>query len=94
MVHNHIYEMARARKMMGDVVTAHKSYEDFLTLWKDADPDVYQQASRVRQTAQELGDSFQAKPTARLISSTSNLAKQPVSPHKIHKRLPIIKRLE
>jgi hypothetical protein len=61
MVHNHIYEMVRAQKMMGDVVAAHESYEDFLTLWKDADPDAYQQASRARQTAQELGDSFQAK---------------------------------
>jgi hypothetical protein len=31
---------------MGDQVAARKSYEDFLTLWKDADSDipVYQQA--------------------------------------------------
>ena len=26
--------------MMGDKVAARKSYEDFLTLWKDADPDI------------------------------------------------------
>jgi hypothetical protein len=26
--------------MMGDKAAARKSYEDFLTLWKDADPDV------------------------------------------------------
>jgi tetratricopeptide (TPR) repeat protein len=38
--------LARAQKMMGDVTAARKSYEDFLNLWKDADPDipVYQQA--------------------------------------------------
>jgi len=39
-------QMARAQKMMGDEAAARKSYEDFLTLWKDADPDIpiYQQA--------------------------------------------------
>ena len=39
-------QMARAQKMMGDEGSAGKWYEDFLTLWKDADPDVpiYQQA--------------------------------------------------
>jgi hypothetical protein len=71
MVHNHIYKMVRAQKMMGYVVAAHESHEDFLTLLGDADSDVYQQASRVRQTAQELGDSFQAKahiPTINTIS--------------------------
>jgi hypothetical protein len=38
--------MARAQKMMGDGPSARKWYEDFLALWKDADPDVpiYQQA--------------------------------------------------
>jgi len=32
--------------MMGDKAAARKSYQDFLTLWKDADPDIpiYQQA--------------------------------------------------
>jgi serine/threonine protein kinase/tetratricopeptide (TPR) repeat protein len=39
-------QIARAQKMMGDEASAHKWYEEFLTLWKDADPDVpiYQQA--------------------------------------------------
>jgi tetratricopeptide (TPR) repeat protein len=39
-------QLARAQKMMGDQAAARKSYEDFLTLWKDADPDIpiYQQA--------------------------------------------------
>jgi tetratricopeptide (TPR) repeat protein len=39
-------QMARAQKMMGDKASARKWYEDFLALWKDADPEVpiYQQA--------------------------------------------------
>ena len=39
-------QLAKAQKMMGDEAAAHKSYEDFLTLWKDADPDIpiYKQA--------------------------------------------------
>src|SRR5258708_3848788 len=39
-------QLGRAQKMMGDEVDARKSYEKFLSLWKDADPDVpiYQQA--------------------------------------------------
>ncbi len=39
-------QIARAQKMMGDEASARKWYEDFLVLWKDADPDVpiYQQA--------------------------------------------------
>ena len=39
-------QLARAQVMMGDKDAARKSYQDFLTLWKDADPDipVYQQA--------------------------------------------------
>jgi len=34
------------QKMMGDEASARRWYEDFLALWKDADPDVpiYQQA--------------------------------------------------
>jgi eukaryotic-like serine/threonine-protein kinase len=39
-------QMARAEKLAGDSPAARKSYEEFLTLWKDADSDlpVYQQA--------------------------------------------------
>jgi eukaryotic-like serine/threonine-protein kinase len=32
--------LARAYAMMGDNPKAHAAYEDFLTLWKDADPDI------------------------------------------------------
>jgi len=34
------YQLARALAMSGDAVGAHKAYEDFLVLWKDADPDI------------------------------------------------------
>jgi serine/threonine protein kinase/tetratricopeptide (TPR) repeat protein len=39
-------QLGRAQAMMGDEAAARKSYQDFLTLWKDADPDipVYEQA--------------------------------------------------
>jgi serine/threonine protein kinase/tetratricopeptide (TPR) repeat protein len=39
-------QLARAQAIMGDKHAARKSYEDFLTLWKDADPDIpiYRQA--------------------------------------------------
>ena len=39
-------QLGRALVMMGDKDAARKSYQDFLTLWKDADPDipVYKQA--------------------------------------------------
>ena len=39
-------QLGRAQSMMGDKAVAHKSYQDFLALWKDADPDIpiYQQA--------------------------------------------------
>jgi hypothetical protein len=33
-------QIARAQKMMGDEDSARKWYEDFLALWKDADPDI------------------------------------------------------
>jgi len=32
-------QLVRAQVMMGDKV-ARKSYNDFLTLWKDVDPDI------------------------------------------------------
>jgi eukaryotic-like serine/threonine-protein kinase len=39
-------QLARAQRMMGDAAAARKSYEDFFTLWKDADSDIpiYHQA--------------------------------------------------
>jgi eukaryotic-like serine/threonine-protein kinase len=39
-------ELGRAQKMMGDEAATRKSYETFLDLWKNADPDIpiYQQA--------------------------------------------------
>ena len=39
-------QLGRAQAMMGDKAAALKAYQDFLTLWKDADPDIpiYQQA--------------------------------------------------
>jgi serine/threonine protein kinase/DNA-binding winged helix-turn-helix (wHTH) protein/tetratricopeptide (TPR) repeat protein len=39
-------QLGRAQKMMGDQAAARKSYEAFLDLWKNADPDIpiYQQA--------------------------------------------------
>ena len=32
-------QLARSRSLSGDHAAAQKSYEDFLGLWKDADPD-------------------------------------------------------
>jgi eukaryotic-like serine/threonine-protein kinase len=39
-------QLGRAEAMMGDKAAARKSYQDFLILWKDADPDIpiYKQA--------------------------------------------------
>jgi tetratricopeptide (TPR) repeat protein len=39
-------QLGRAQRLMGDNRSARKSYEEFLTIWKDADPDlpVYRQA--------------------------------------------------
>ncbi len=38
--------LAARRRLMGDEAAARKSYETFLDLWKNADPDIpiYQQA--------------------------------------------------
>ncbi len=32
--------LARAYAFHGDTAKAHVAYQDFLTLWKDADPDI------------------------------------------------------
>ena len=39
-------QLARAQRLMGDNASARKSYEEFLSIWKDADPDlpIYRQA--------------------------------------------------
>jgi len=33
-------QLGRAQRLMGDNASARESYEEFLTLWKDADPDI------------------------------------------------------
>ena len=33
-------EMGRANAMLGDTAKAQAAYQDFLSLWKDADPDI------------------------------------------------------
>jgi hypothetical protein len=53
-----ILQLARAQVLMHDEEAARKSYEDFLALWKNADPDlpIYKQAKAeyavLRKTAQ------------------------------------------
>ena len=39
-------QLGRAQRLMGDNASARKSYDEFLSIWKDADPDlpVYRQA--------------------------------------------------
>jgi hypothetical protein len=39
-------QLGRAERLMGDNASARKSYEEFLNIWKDADPDlpIYRQA--------------------------------------------------
>ena len=39
-------QLGRARAVQGDTAKARAAYQDFLTLWKDADPDIpiFQQA--------------------------------------------------
>jgi hypothetical protein len=43
---NKVLQRGRAQRLMGDNAAARKSYEEFLQIWKDADPDlpVYRQA--------------------------------------------------
>jgi tetratricopeptide (TPR) repeat protein len=33
-------QLGRAQRLMGDNASARKSYEEFLSIWKDADPDI------------------------------------------------------
>jgi len=33
-------QLGRAYSLQGDTTKAHAAYQDFLTLWKDADPDI------------------------------------------------------
>src|SRR5262249_40093743 len=53
-----VLQLARAQVLMHDKEAARKSYEDFLALWKDADPDlpIYKEAkaeyAALRKTAQ------------------------------------------
>jgi DNA-binding winged helix-turn-helix (wHTH) protein/tetratricopeptide (TPR) repeat protein len=51
-------QLGRAQKMMGDEAAARKSYETFLDLWKNADPDIpiYRQAKGEYAQLQHLGN--------------------------------------
>jgi eukaryotic-like serine/threonine-protein kinase len=51
-------QLARAERLMGDKASARKSYEEFLTLWKDADPDVpvYRQAKAEYAQLKNIGN--------------------------------------
>jgi hypothetical protein len=33
-------QLGRAQRLMGDNASARKSYEEFISIWKDADPDL------------------------------------------------------
>jgi tetratricopeptide (TPR) repeat protein len=51
-------QLGRAQKMIGDEGAARKSYETFLDLWKNADPDIpiYQQAKAEYAKLKNLGN--------------------------------------
>ncbi len=51
-------QLGRAQKMMGDNAAARGSYKEFLTTWKDADPDlpIYRQAKAEYARLQNLGN--------------------------------------
>ncbi len=57
-------QLARALELAQDSSAAQKSYEDFLTLWKDADPDipVYQQAKAEYAELRRLHPASPVKP--------------------------------
>jgi len=54
-------QLGRAQKMMSDEAAARKSYETFLDLWKNADPDIpiYQQAKAEYAKLQKQGNQTQ-----------------------------------
>jgi hypothetical protein len=59
--------MARAYAMQGDTTKARVAYQDFLTLWKGADPDIpiLQQAkSGVREAAVDFGRAVKFRSTS------------------------------
>jgi DNA-binding winged helix-turn-helix (wHTH) protein len=51
-------QLGRAERLMGDDASARKSYEEFLNIWKDADPDVpiYRQAKAEYAQLKNLGN--------------------------------------
>jgi DNA-binding winged helix-turn-helix (wHTH) protein/tRNA A-37 threonylcarbamoyl transferase component Bud32/tetratricopeptide (TPR) repeat protein len=54
-------QLGRAQKMMGDNASACKSYEEFLSIWKDADADipVYRQAKAEYAQLKNMGNQTQ-----------------------------------
>jgi eukaryotic-like serine/threonine-protein kinase len=51
-------QLGRAQRLMGDNASARESYEEFLTIWKDADPDVliYRQAKAEYAQLKNIGN--------------------------------------
>jgi len=51
-------QLGRAQRLMGDNASARESYEDFLNIWKDADPDIpiYRQAEAEYAQLKNLGE--------------------------------------
>jgi eukaryotic-like serine/threonine-protein kinase len=51
-------QLGRAQRLMGDNASARESYKEFLTIWKDADPDVpiYRQAKAEYAQLKNLGN--------------------------------------
>jgi eukaryotic-like serine/threonine-protein kinase len=51
-------QLGRSERLMGDEASARKSYEEFLSIWKDADPDIpiYRQAKAEYVQLKNLGN--------------------------------------
>jgi len=51
-------QLGRAQRLIGDNVSARKSYEEFLSIWKDADPDlpIYRQAKAEYARLKNIGN--------------------------------------